>query len=129
MARKKIGKITMQVGAEPTESDILVANIFAKAGCSVEILAASKAYRVRTPDMNIDGVPWEVKCPKSRKSDKVRQKISDALGQSQNIIIGTFRSKMTDENILRAIDEYLNTHKRVKHLKVITKMHEIIDLK
>lgn len=43
----------MQVGAEPTESDILVANIFARLGSDIEFIAPSKAYRVRTPDINI----------------------------------------------------------------------------
>ncbi len=119
----------MQVGAEPTESDIVIANIFAKLGHDVEFLAASRAYRVRTPDMKIDGVAWEVKCPTSRKIDKFRQNISSALGQSQNVVIGTFRTKARDEKIIKFVTEYVEGRKRVKQLKVVTKKHEIIDIK
>lgn len=39
MTRKRsLGAITMQVGAEPTESDIVVANIFAKLGFDVDFM-------------------------------------------------------------------------------------------
>lgn len=130
MARKgKLGKITMQVGAEPTESDIVVGNVFARLGFDIEFIAASRRYMVHTPDINMDGLTWEIKCPTSKKIDKFRQNISGALEQSQNIIIGTFRTKTKDEKIIRFIADYLKEHKKVKRLKVVTKTHEIIDLK
>ncbi len=114
----------MQVGAEPTESDILVANIFARLGSDVEFIAPSRAYRVRTPDIHMDGLAWEIKCPTSRKIDKFRQNISSALEQSPNVIIGTFRTKTTDEKIIKFIADYLKDHKKVKRLKVVTKTHQ-----
>ncbi len=127
--KHKLGKITLQVGAEPTESDIVVANVFARLGYDVEFIAPSRAYRVRTPDINMDGIAWEIKCPTSRKIDKFRQNISSALEQSQNMIIGTFRTKTTDEKIIKFIADYLKDHKKVKRLKVVTKNHQILDLR
>lgn len=119
----------MQVGAEPTESDILVANIFARLGSDIEFIAPSKAYRVRTPDINMDGLAWEIKCIESNKMDKVRRNISSALGQSDNIIIGTFRTPILDDKIIDYIIRRFTKIKKIKRLKVITKTHRVLDLK
>lgn len=70
----------MQVGAEPTDTDIVVANVFARMGCDVEFIAASRGYMVRTPDIRMAGLDWEIKCIESDRIDKVRRNISSALG-------------------------------------------------
>ncbi len=122
----------MQVGAEPTESDIVIANVFARLGSDVEFIAASKGYMVRTPDITMNGLAWEIKCIESGKIDKVRQNINAALGQSQNVIIGTFRTPIMDDKIMRFISKYLDNdrhRKSVKRLLVVTKTHQVLDLK
>jgi hypothetical protein len=130
MARKhKSGKITMQVGAEPTESDIVVANVFARLGFDIEFIAPSRAYMVRTPDIHMDGLAWEIKCPESNKMDKIRQNIEEVVHQSKSIIIGTFRTPILDEKIIKYITKHFVKNRKIKRLKVVTKTHQVLDLK
>ena len=130
MRDHSFGSITMQVGAEPTASDIMVANIFAKLGHDVDFIAANKGYMVRTPDIHMDRIDWEIKCIESDKIDKVRRNISTALGQSGNIIIGTFRTSILDEKIIRYVQRHVLPKKKgIKRLKIVTKTHEVIDIK
>lgn len=51
------------------------------------------------------------------------------MEQSPNVIIGTFKTKTTDEKIIRFIIDYLKDHKKVKRLKVVTKDHQVLDLR
>ena len=95
----------------------------------LSLLPQAKAYRVRSPDINMDSLAWEIKCPSSQKLDKFRQNISSALQQSENIIVGTFRTKTNDEKIIKYITDYLKSQKKIKHLKVVTKAHKTLDLR
>ena len=77
----------------------------------------------------MDGLAWEIKCIESNKMDKVRRNISAALDQSENIVIGTFRTDILDDKIVSYIARRFTKIKKIKRLKVITKTHSVLDLK
>lgn len=123
------GKITKQIGAFPDLSEQIVADIFACEGNNIEFIKPDTRYMVHTPDIKMNGLLWEIKCPESDKMDKIRRNINDALKQSNNVIIGTFETKILDEKIIRYVTTYSKTLKNINKLKIVTKTKEIIDIK
>jgi len=123
------GRVTKQIGAYPKLSEQIVADVFAKAGFDVEFIAESRRYKQGSADINMMGVVWEIKCVESDKMDKVRRNVNKAAKQSTNIIIGTFKTDILDEKIIKYAMKYVKNLKSVKRCKIVTKKHEILDIK
>ncbi len=83
----------------------------------------------KTPDIMMDGLKWEIKCPKGKGKDLIHNTIHRASTQSPNIIIDLRRIKMPAAKALTSIIKYANELKNVKRVKVVDKSHQIIDIK
>ena len=108
----------------PHESRI--ADILALAGHYVEFLPES---HVRTADVLIDGVEYEIKSPESFNPNTLEHKLKDATKQSPNIIIDTSRiKKIRDRKIQAFLVSQVRKQKQIKHLIMVTKRGQIIDI-
>jgi hypothetical protein len=124
------GKITKQIGAYPDFSEQMVADLLAlERGKDIEFIKPDTRYKVHTPDINMGGERWEIKCPESNKMDKVRRNIDTAANQSANIILGTFDTNIPDEKIIRFTTKYVKNRKKIKKVIIVTKHKKVIDIK
>ena len=92
-------------------------------------IVPSHSFKRKTPDMYIDGVPWEIKGPTGNTHQTISRQIKKATKQSKNIIIDTSRTKLPDTIIEKWLRKNLQQHKSLQNLKLITKNGKIVAIK
>jgi len=126
----KIYDIQFEDGAEPEPHEIQTALFLKKQGKNVKFLAPKNKNRVKTPDISMNRLEWEIKSPISSGSRVVEHALRSATKQSPNVILDLRRCKLNEEKALRQI--YHEGEKRgstLRRLMVITKSKKIIDVK
>jgi hypothetical protein len=124
-----LDRISLQTGAEPLKQEIATANFLVDYDKKVKIrfLAVSKTKNVKTPDIEMDGLKWEIKNPVGKGGNTIKRAFEVASNQSCNIIFDLRRSKMPDKVNLPKLEKEFNDIKKVKRLKVITKSRRLLD--
>lgn len=123
----KNGKIIIPSNASPWPHEIRVAKVLSKAGYTVEFIASSNT--AKTPDIWLNGIPYEIKSPKTNKTNSLEHILKRAVAQSSNIIIDTSRIKNGNEpTIIRFLKGQARSRKGIKNLLIITKKEHIIDM-
>ena len=102
--------------------------LFTKLGYDVELIPKSNRKGVRSPDVIMDKLRWEMKSPKGSGRWLMENTLQDAVKQSENIIVDLRRTKRPQDKCLRELAEKFKHSKNISKIKVITKAHRIIDL-
>jgi hypothetical protein len=85
--------------------------------------------RKKTPDIDINGIKWEIKSPKGSSKKTIENNLRAARKQSENIVIDLARSKMHMTRAVARAKFYIRTKAHsIKRLKIITKTGKIIDI-
>ena len=127
MSVKNKGKIVIPGNTNPWPHEQRVAKILALAGYSVEFIPKSQ---IKTADILLDGIEYEIKSPITNKPDKIERNIKRALTQSKNIIIDSSRIKsMRDDTLRKFLITKAKQQKQIGKLILITKHGQIIDIK
>jgi len=95
-------------------------------GYVVEVIVASRLYKIHSADILINGAVWEVKSPTTERIEKV---IKKAKKQSDKILIDTRRTKLDDESVAKELMKELKTSRILKKAKIIDKKGKVIDIK
>lgn len=82
---------------------------------------------MRTADILLNGVEFEIKSPITNKPDKLERNIKRALKQSKNIIIDSSRIKnMRDDTLQRFLIGKVKEQKQIGQLILVTKRGKIV---
>lgn len=119
------GGIFIDPERRPWPHELRTARTLALAGYRVDFLPESSLL---SADILLDGVEFEMKAPKTDKTESLEQLIRKALKQSPNIIIDSFRMKMNDDVAKRFLIRKCQEQKQIKRMLFITKKREIIDI-
>lgn len=85
--------------------------------------------RQRTPDVEVNGVKWEIKSPVGSGKKTMDNNLRSAEKQSSNIVLDLRRTDMNYYKALSRIHAYLKIENHhIKQLKIITKSKKIIDV-
>jgi hypothetical protein len=124
-------RITLQTGAAPNKDEILTANFLISQNkkTTIRFLAASNVKGTKTPDIEMDGVKWEIKCPRGAGKYLMQNIIHKAIHQAPNIIIDLRRAKMHQAKALNEIEKVFNLSKSAKTIIIITKSKKILEYK
>ena len=126
MNKDKIG-IFIPAGRKPWPHEMRIAEILALAGYVVEFL--TERNDLRTADIKLNGIEFEIKSPESFNPNTLEHKLKEATKQSPNIIIDTSRiKKVHDKKVLNFLINQVRKQKQIKHLIMITKRSQIIDV-
>jgi hypothetical protein len=83
----------------------------------------------RTPDLSIKGIRWELKSPLGDGKNTIKNNLHTARKQSTNVIIDLRRTKMHQAKAISNIHYYFMNHRsRIRHLIIITKSEEVLEL-
>ena len=82
----------------------------------------------RTPDIDVNGVKWEIKSPKGNGKKTIDNNFRAARGQSRNIVMDLRRIKMHQSKASARINFFLSTPHHFKRVLVITKSKKIIEI-
>lgn len=123
------GKLTSN-GVHLQQHEFKTVQVLLQNGYDVELLhgPAVSVKGLRTPDIMIGGIPWEIKAPEGAGQHTIKHNLQNAARQAENVIIDLFRCKVPEYKAIKEIRYHFDLSKRIKRLKVITKDKIIIDL-
>ncbi len=125
MQKKKTG-IFIAPGRKPWPHEMRVAEILSLAGHYVEFLEEGD---LRTADIKLDGIEYEIKSPESFNPNTFEHKLKDATKQSPNLIIDMSRiKKVRDLKVRSFLVNQMRKQKQIKKMIMITKHGQIIDI-
>jgi hypothetical protein len=94
-----------------------------------EFLIPTKGYRIKTSDIVLLGLIWEIKSPKGDSKTTVGNQFKTASKQrARHIIFDARRTKLTTNEILIKINHEKKYRKSVKRVILITKESTVIEI-
>jgi len=112
----------------PKNHEILSARALAKAGYSIIFLQPDNRKGVKTPDILLNDVPYEIKAPTGGLKS-IERSLKRASRQSSCVVFDCRRMKIKDS---RAVQEELvrrlRRHEVIKSLLLINRYGNVIDL-
>ena len=96
-------------------------------GFDIELLPPLQQKGARTPDIRMNDLEWEIKCPVGKSANTIKRALKTALRQSQNIIFDLRGSKMTDAVNIAKLEKEFSDIKSARRLVIITKKRELLD--
>jgi hypothetical protein len=125
----KTGKIDIsKLSQPPLKSEFLAAKFLATKGKIIEFIEPSQTKNARTPDMKMDGLEWEIKCPRANSKYTIEHAFRSALGQSENVIFD-LRSNKTPAQAQKKVEKKFQEQKKAKRVLIINRGGKILDLK
>lgn len=99
--------------------------------CQVTFMTARNAYKIKTPDIEMNGQMWELKNPHgSSKRHTIKDQLKRGKQQSRNIVIDTGMTPLSDEFLMKeALRRLKNKDTRIHKLILIDKNKRVHILK
>ena len=119
--------ITMATGASPSADEIAAVNFLAKKLREpIRFIKASRIHGSRTPDIEMNGLKWEIKTPTKAKENTLDHAMKRGLKQSKNLIFDLRKMRSTGEKALHKLLKEFEKTKEWKRLIIITKDEKIL---
>lgn len=96
-------------------------------GHNIELIPSSQVKGMRTPDISISGVLWEIKAPTGNSRNTMKHTLQKAAHQSNNVIVDLRRCTMPQNNAIKELEHHFNLSRRLRRMKIITIDEKIID--
>lgn len=123
-----IGKIDIsQLNTPPEKHEFETAKFFALREKNITFLRPSSIPNTHTPDILMDGIEWEIKCPEGKSKRTIETNIRKAVIQSHYIIVDLRWIKVPEKQCLSQLEFHFNTKSAIKRLLVITKNRNLIE--
>ena len=110
-----------QLNTPPDKSEFAVAKYFAELGKDIVFIPPSAIPGQHRPDILMDGVEWEIKCPEGNSKRTIENAIRTAVRQSKSIIIDLRRIQLSDSSSVSNLEKEFNGRKYIKRIYVIRK--------
>lgn len=107
--------------------EIATVVLLSSLGYDVKLIPKSNRRGEKTPDIEMSGSLWEIKCPKGSGKWLIKNTIQRASHQSENIILDLRRVKLHQTKCIQEIERYFTMSKRIKQIKVIMKTKKVLD--
>ena len=98
-------------------------------GYDIELIPTSQIKGMRTPDISINGVLWEIKSPTGNSKNTAKHTIQNASHQAFNIIVDLRRCGLSQELAIKDLKYNYELSRRLKQMMIITKEEDILDYK
>ena len=82
---------------------------------------------MNTPDIQMEGVVWEMKSPTGGGKHTIKHNMQNAKHQSRNVIIDLRRCKWPEDKAIKEIERHFNLSKRFQRMKIITNSENLLD--
>ena len=130
MSRKRVGLIVVPPGVfvdihEKRTVDLLAT----KLGLDITFIMPNRQRGAKTPDIEMNGLAWEIKCPKGKSSRTLENNLRLALQQSPYIIIDLRRmdGRIPTAKLLQEIERRFSDAKTIRHIIAITRQEVLVD--
>lgn len=109
------GKIIMPANVDIWPHELLTAWALSAAGHTVEFLPRIQGHKIKTPDILLNGSPWEIKCPQTDQIAAIERNIRRACKQSNRVVLDSRRMRKLKGNTI--IKECQSCIQRIKSLQ------------
>ena len=92
-----------QLNTPPDKSEFAVAKYFAELGKDIMFIPPSAIPGQHRPDILMDGVEWEIKCPEGSSKRTIENNMRKAIKQSCNIIFDLRRIKLSEAQAINQL--------------------------
>lgn len=130
MLKKKVGTIVVPPGAFIDRHEKLAADYVAvMLGYDVTFLVPDRRKGAKTPDVEMNGLKWEIKSPHGKSTRTIENVVRQALKQSPNIILDLRRmdGRIPTKRFLDRVTLEFQIVKLIKRMIVITREEKHID--
>jgi UTP:GlnB (protein PII) uridylyltransferase len=130
MKKKLIGLIVVSPGVFADVHEKLTVDFLAsKFGYDVIFLVPDRGKGAKTPDIEMNGLLWEIKSPSGKSSRTIENNLRLALRQSANIVLDLRRmdGRIPTKKLLNEVERQFTLARSIKHIIVITRQEEHID--
>ena len=125
----KQGKIDIsQLNALPEKHEFETAKYFSALGKDVKFIRPSSMPGVRRPDILMDGIEWEIKCPQGKSDRTIENNFRKAVQQSKYLIFDLRWINIPEKQALSQIKRLYEGRKYLKKMLIIKKNKELITL-
>jgi len=112
----------------PAKHEFMTAKFLRNLGKDIIFIAPNRRRGAKTPDISMDGINWEIKCPKGSSSRTIENNFRSAIQQSKYIIFDLRRTTLPDDSCIKKLRREFTPRKSIKRLLVITKAKKLIDI-
>jgi hypothetical protein len=124
------GKIIIPCGVFPERHELETVNFFAAMGKDIEFIKPSEVKKLKNPDIQMDGVIWEMKVPTGHSKRTIENNYRTAENQSRNIIFDLRRIKIDEKTAISQIqNRWAKGSRKVSKILIITKNEQMLDLR
>lgn len=115
------------VNPRPEVHELRVARILSRHfDAAVEFIPRSN---VRTADLLIHGITWEIKSPTGSGKNNIQHQMQDASHQSVNVVIDASRSKIHGTKIKSQVAHQFKIIRSLKKVIIISKQGVVFELR
>ncbi|MBQ8983079.1 MAG: hypothetical protein IJ079_05765 [Lachnospiraceae bacterium] len=114
-------------GVHLEEHEYSTVKLLLEIGQDVVLIPTSQVKGMRTPDIAIDGVLWEMKSPTGSGKNTIKHTLQNASHQSNNVIVDLRRCKLPQDLAIKELEQRFYLSKRIRRMKIITNDEQTID--
>ena len=117
------GKIDVsQLNYPPEKDEFETARYLADMGKDIVFIRPSSIPDIRTPDIKMDGVEWEIKCPHgSSEKNTIESNFRKAITQSRYLIFDLRHVKLPEKLCITQLEREFGMRKYLKKMLIICK--------
>lgn len=125
---KKLGKLTIPPGVVPDPHELETVAFLLAYGFDISFIAPRRIQSLRTPDIRMAGIEWEMKMPLGESKTTIFNAMKRGAKQSSHLIIDLRRTSILDERAIKDITVSKERVRSVRRVIIITKDERLIDL-
>ena len=115
-----------QLKHPPEQNEFEAAKIFAKLGKDIVFVMPSSIPNQHRPDILMDGVEWEIKCPEGNSKRTIENNIRKALLQSHNIIFDLRHIRLSEKQCISELEQQFKRRTEIRKLHIIKKNGDLL---
>ena len=122
-----LGKIDIsELNTPPEQSQFEAAKYFAALGKDITFIRPSSIPNQHRPDILMDGVEWEIKCPVGDSKRTIENNMRKAIKQSHNVIFDLRHMGMSDSQCVSQLEQQFNKRSQLRRLFIIKRNGELL---
>ncbi|MBR1796923.1 MAG: hypothetical protein IJ757_02780 [Clostridiales bacterium] len=110
----------------PEKAEFSTAKYFADLGKTVVFIRPSSISNQHTPDILMDGVEWEIKCPEGNSKRTIENNMRKAIKQSRYVIFDLRHMKYPEVKSIAKLENEFKLNSSLRKLYVIKKNGELL---
>ena len=125
----KIGTIDIsQLNSPPEKLEFETAKFLSEKGKDIVFIRPSSIPYQHRPDILMDGIEWEIKCPKGKSHRTIENNMRKAIMQSCFIIFDIRFISLSEKQCISQLENQFYSRSKIKKLLIINKNGELTKL-